>query len=121
MRAPDPVEIEVKQDSSLRISWDDAHESVYPPAYIRGWCPCAHCQGHGGRMAFVNNEAPRITAVEEVGNYALNIRFAGGHVTGIYTFEHLRALCPCETCQQAQGEKHPMRRTPAAAGGARPT
>jgi DUF971 family protein len=32
------------------------------------------------------------TAVESVGRYALRVRFADGHDTGIYSFELLREL-----------------------------
>jgi DUF971 family protein len=28
----------------------------------------------------------------------LQIQFSDGHATGIYSFEHLRELCPCEKC-----------------------
>ena len=37
-------------------------------------------------------------AIDPVGRYALRFRWSDGHSTGIYTFEHLRELCPCPTC-----------------------
>lgn len=110
MSVPEPIEVEVLRDGNLRMSWEDGHESVYPLRYLRGFCPCAHCQGHGVGHDFVANDAPRITSIEEVGNYALNVRFAGGHNTGIYTFEVLRRLCPCEACRREQGPTHAMER-----------
>jgi DUF971 family protein len=33
-----------------------------------------------------------------VGNYAIHIEFSDGHSTGIYSFDLLRTLCPCEDC-----------------------
>jgi DUF971 family protein len=33
-----------------------------------------------------------------VGQYALQLSFASGHATGIYTFRYLRRLCPCPEC-----------------------
>jgi DUF971 family protein len=30
-----------------------------------------------------------------VGAYAINIKFADGHGTGIYTWTYLREACPC--------------------------
>jgi hypothetical protein len=33
-----------------------------------------------------------------VGNYALSFAWSDGHQTGIYTFGHLRDLCPCPQC-----------------------
>jgi DUF971 family protein len=33
-----------------------------------------------------------------VGRYAIRFHWSDGHSTGIYTFEHLRELCPCPIC-----------------------
>jgi len=43
---------------------------------------------------------PRVTAksANAVGNYAIQIQFSDGHATGIYSYEHLREICPCEAC-----------------------
>ena len=38
------------------------------------------------------------SAVELVGGYGVRVRWSDGHSTGIYTFELLRAICPCEQC-----------------------
>jgi len=38
-------------------------------------------------------------AVEPVGRYALQFKWNDGHSSGIYSFEHLRNICPCEQCQ----------------------
>jgi DUF971 family protein len=37
--------------------------------------------------------------VEAVGNYAIHIKWNDGHGTGIYSFEHLRKICPCAECK----------------------
>jgi DUF971 family protein len=113
MSVPEPIEIGVKPDGSLGIAWEDGHQSVYPLRYLRGNCPCAHCQGHGAGGKFIANDSPRIAALEEVGAYAINIRYAGGHVTGIYSFDLLRKLCPCQGCLDARGDAHPFRQMPA--------
>jgi ATP-binding protein involved in chromosome partitioning len=34
-----------------------------------------------------------------VGAYAVRIDWSDGHSTGIYTYEYLRSLCPCERCR----------------------
>jgi DUF971 family protein len=91
MPAPALV-IPVEEENVLRILWDDDQLSHYPFAYLRGWCPCAVCQGHGGERHFVKVENPQLAGVSMVGNYALNPRWADGHETGIYTFEYLRSL-----------------------------
>jgi DUF971 family protein len=33
-----------------------------------------------------------------VGNYAVQIQFTDGHSTGIYSFDYLRTICPCDAC-----------------------
>ncbi len=35
-----------------------------------------------------------------VGRYAYKITWSDGHDTGIFTLEHLRALCECPECQK---------------------
>ncbi len=43
----------------------------------------------------------RMTSIEPVGNYALRIAWNDGHNTGIYSYDHLRSICPCAACQAA--------------------
>ncbi len=38
--------------------------------------------------------------IEPVGRYGMRITWSDGHNLGIYTFEYLRKLCPCEECQK---------------------
>jgi DUF971 family protein len=33
-----------------------------------------------------------------MGAYALRVDWSDGHDTGIYTFEYLLEICPCEKC-----------------------
>ena len=39
--------------------------------------------------------------VQAVGSYALSIAWEDGHDYGIYNWEYLRALCPCQICRPA--------------------
>ena len=41
---------------------------------------------------------PKARAAVAVGNYAIQIEFTDGHSTGIYSFDYLRTICPCEAC-----------------------
>lgn len=111
---PVPVELEIKSKAAeVRVTWDDDHVSLYPMRYLRGYCPCATCQGHSGKWDFVPVEAPVVADVEEVGNYALRIVWDDGgskHTTGIYSFDNLRELCPCDACRSAAGPSHPYER-----------
>lgn len=36
--------------------------------------------------------------VEPVGSYGIKIYWSDGHSAGIYTFDHLRKICPCGDC-----------------------
>jgi DUF971 family protein len=38
---------------------------------------------------------------EAVGNYAVRIHWSDGHNSGIYSWEHLRKICPCAECRAA--------------------
>jgi len=89
----------------LVVVWDDGHESYYPLEGLRRACPCAACSGEPdlfGRMS--KGPPPRYTpasfellSVTPIGNYALQPMWADGHGYGMWTYERLRAVCPC--CQ----------------------
>lgn len=89
----------------VEITWLDGHRSVYDFEYLRWSCPCATCQGEGGQPGVLESTAaltPEQTALVDmgpVGNYAMSLVWEDGHSSGIYTFEYLRRLCPCEECQ----------------------
>ena len=95
----------IEEEELLRILWDDDHLSDDPVAYLRGWCPCAVCQGHGGERRFVHVENPQLVSICTVGNYALNLAWSDGHQTGIYSFEYLRSLCACSDCESQRTTK----------------
>lgn len=100
---------------TLVVHWQDDHVSPLPWWYLRGWCPCAGCQGHGGQPQF--RPAPEradLVDVREVGHYALNLVWQDGHNTGIYPFVLLRSLCACGACRQLGDGGRPYDRTPAA-------
>lgn len=82
----------------VEVDWADGHTSVLPNARLRGYCPCAGCQGHGGGLRFLEGGNAVIDRIEEVGNYALAFTWGDGHASGIYRFEFLRRLCACATC-----------------------
>ncbi len=85
-------------DDHMEIDWADGHTSRYPHRLLRGFCPCAGCQGHQGPIRFHDAGSPGISDIEEMGHYALQLRFDDGHGTGLYSFKFLRALCPCRIC-----------------------
>lgn len=76
----------------LTITWGDGLHTSYPHEILRGFCPCATCQGHSGEIRFVPDGNLELRELEQVGNYALGLTWADGHSTGIYSFRYLRTL-----------------------------
>ena len=97
-----PIELRAPHGARvLEIDFADGHKASYPHEILRGYCPCALCQGHQGPVKFVPVSDPRnldLKDIAEVGDYALRLTWADGHATGIYTFNFLRELCSCESC-----------------------
>ncbi len=101
-QAPQPIEVRRLADQrQVQIAWSDGHASTYPYAYLRGWCPCAMCQGHSGEKRFVHGNSD-LAKIEPVGRYALTFTWGDGHETGIYSYTYLRQLCPCPDCAGRQ-------------------
>jgi DUF971 family protein len=100
MAKSNPTEINHKKSRNVvRITWDDGHAGEYDEIYLRGYCPCALCQGHGARRRFVEVPDAKLMSIGPVGNYAIELHWQDGHSTGIYTFDYLRSLCPCTGCK----------------------
>jgi len=108
--APSRIDVDSKT-ATLNIVWNDDHSSAFAFHYLRSFCPCANCQGHGGSDWHC---VPDIAAdigfdnIEEMGHYALSISWNDQHSTGIYSWDILRQLCPCAACQEQVGKKHAM-------------
>ena len=98
-----PVEVRrLAAEHQLQITWNDGHVSCYPFEYLRGWCPCAACQGHSGEHHYVSGQNTELTKIAVVGRYALSLAWGDGHYTGIYSYRYLREICPCPTCNPQQ-------------------
>jgi len=102
-RQPEPYPSEIRrlpEENRLRVLWEDGHVSHYDYGYLRGFCPCAVCQGHDNAAVVFHPPPSQVTpsSIEPVGNYGISILWSDGHATGIYRFDFLRDLCPCETC-----------------------
>ena len=96
-QTPHPVAIEyVSAKSVLKITFSDDLVAEYPTVYLRGYCPCARCQGHGAGppswIPVTHAKQAEVEDVTPVGNYAICIAWADGHDTGIYTFASLREM-----------------------------
>lgn len=107
----EPEHIAISKSKGIKIDWKDQHRSEYTLAYLRDECPCATCTGaHGTEPQKSNYSKPgelfpmfkptlKMLKVEPVGNYAIRIEWSDGHSTGIYSFDHLRKICPCAECR----------------------
>ena len=103
----DPEHIAISKSKGIQIDWKDRHASHYGLQYLRDKCPCATCTGAHGTPPRVP-EPPaafqmykptlKMLSVEPVGSYAIRIHWSDGHNTGIYSYEHLRRICPCAEC-----------------------
>ena len=101
MMTPAPIASELRSPrgaDTTEIDWSDGHRGVYPHAVLRGFCPCATCQGHEGPIKYRAGGSLEIGDIEEVGNYALRFVWGDGHGTGLYSFRFLRVLCACDEC-----------------------
>ena len=117
-KKPLAIKIHVSSGAGVDITWADNHTSHYDFAYLREECPCATCnekrdqdQPHkhpGANAVPISSPAlpmfkPKIRAqsATQVGNYAVQINFNDGHNTGIFSYDHLRTICPCAECAAA--------------------
>jgi DUF971 family protein len=106
-RAPVLTEVRrLPEERRLRLTWSDGHAAEYDYDYLRGWCPCAGCQGHSGfKIRYLPPARPvNVESIKPVGNYAISLGFSDGHGTGIYRYEFLREICPCGACGETPAE-----------------
>jgi DUF971 family protein len=115
---PLKVEVHVTSGAGMDIAWSDGHASHYPFDYLREQCPCANCkqerQQHAegqpaaagaasGGVLPMFKPRPKARHAEAVGHYAIQLEFNDGHRAGIYSYEYLRSICPCEQCRALEG------------------
>lgn len=115
-KKPTSVRIHISNGAGVDITWADGHASHYEFAYLREECPCATCNDTREKKVVLGEAAspfkpspvlpmfkpkPRAQAATQVGNYAIQISFTDGHSTGIYSYDHLRNICPCPECAKA--------------------
>lgn len=102
-----PIEVRrLAESRELSLVWSDGHRAGYPYDYVRGYCPCAGCQGHTPSEIRFKPPANPVEPwrIEPVGNYGISIQWSDGHATGIYRFDFLRQICPCAECSRARSE-----------------
>ncbi|OLE11299.1 MAG: hypothetical protein AUG89_10060 [Acidobacteria bacterium 13_1_20CM_4_56_7] len=109
---PKSVKVHLTSGEGVEIDWKDGHLSTYRFPYLRDACPCALCdeeratsgRGPGQPVASKPGELPMFKpkvqpiSVEPVGKYAMKFNWNDGHQLGIYSWQWLREICPCEVC-----------------------
>lgn len=92
-----------RTDREIVITWDGDHVGNYPARALRLQCHCASCREEmTGRPLLDPATVPedvRPLSVQLVGSYAVRIRWSDAHDAGIYTYEYLKSLCPCDACE----------------------
>lgn len=96
------LELQPVGEKELLVSWEDGHRSLYQNKALRALCPCAGCVDEvTGKRRIILDSVPsdvKVMNFEAVGRYAVRFRWSDAHVTGIYSFDYLRKLCPCKKC-----------------------
>ena len=99
---PTPRDVEVTPVGTIRVVWRDGHVSSYRAKSLRARCPCALCVDEWTQEVKIKPEdIPSnlsVRSVDRVGNYALTFVWSDGHSTGIYPYDRLRSMCPCDQC-----------------------
>lgn len=83
-----------KQSRLLEVAFDDGNSFSLPFELLRVYSPSAEVRGHGAGQEVLQTGMRNIlvTALEPVGNYAVQPHFSDGHNTGIYTWDYLHWL-----------------------------
>ena len=93
--SPRPTSITVHQQSRvLEVSFDDGREFRIPFELMRVYSPSAEVQGHGPGQEVLQTGKREVglTALEPVGNYAVQPTFSDGHDTGLFSWDYLYFL-----------------------------
>ena len=93
-----PKNIQVIQ-RTFAIVWNDSREDYFDLEVLRRACPCATCQGEGNVLISTRpspqNYLPASFELRDwqyIGGYGVQLQWADGHATGIYSFDYLRQL-----------------------------
>ena len=85
--------------NEFALAFADGFEAYLPLPMLRRACPCAVCQGEPDAMGRVirpkvehGPKAFDLLKFEQVGGYAIQLFWADGHSSGIYTFAYLQKL-----------------------------
>lgn len=91
----EPVDIDVKREAGVAITYADGHVARFDLAELRLNCPCATCRNlrDHDEVVWPQPASPtplRIVSAELHGAWGLDVTWNDGHATGIFPFEALR-------------------------------
>ncbi len=92
---PTPQAITVHSQSRvLEVSFSDGAQFRIPFELMRIYSPSADVQGHGPGQEVLQTGKREVllSALEPVGNYAVQPTFSDGHDTGIFSWDYLYFL-----------------------------
>ena len=94
-KTPIPTEITLhKKSRVLELKFEDGSAFQLPAEFLRVYSPSAEVRGHGPGQETLQTGKRNVelTALEPVGNYAVQPTFSDGHNTGIYSWDLLYDL-----------------------------
>ncbi|RJF97677.1 gamma-butyrobetaine hydroxylase-like domain-containing protein [Noviherbaspirillum saxi] len=89
---PSPTSLTVRSQSRvLEIAFDSGEAFSLPFEFLRVYSPSAEVRGHGAGQEVLQTgkRDVQITAMEPVGNYAVQPHFSDSHNSGIYSWDYL--------------------------------
>lgn len=92
---PQPTSLTVHQQSRvLEVAFADGRSFRIPFELMRVYSPSAEVQGHGPGQEVLQTgkREVELTALEPVGNYAVQPTFSDGHDSGIFSWDYLYFL-----------------------------
>jgi DUF971 family protein len=92
---PQPTAITVHQQSRvLEVGFSDGQSFRIPFELMRVYSPSAEVQGHGPGQEVLQTgkREVELSALEPVGNYAVQPTFTDGHNSGIFSWDYLYFL-----------------------------
>lgn len=91
-----PTALTVRMQSrTLEVGFGEDAPFSLPFELLRVYSPSAEVRGHGAGQEVLQTGKREVTltALEPVGNYAVQPHFSDGHNTGIYSWDYLYWLC----------------------------
>lgn len=95
-KAPLPTGIDLhRQSKTLELRYPGGEHYQLSCEYLRVYSPSAEVRGHGEgqEVLQVGKINVAVTAIQPVGNYAIQLVFSDGHDTGLYSWDYLHELC----------------------------